>query len=221
MNDKIADRPDSDGIDEAIRNMLIAEAEDADAKPEPTREIPATLPVEEPIVVSQPPVAHVGRAKRPEFEELAEQEPPRPAFRQRLWAAVLGFVRRPDAPRLLAFTLLAVFLIYKPWQVLILALLALVAGLVTYFSLGPDRCAELVVGWFQRLQARDPVKAEQVRGRAMRTSARLSKALSRLPERWTAGLYLPDFQPDGDMPEKMKNDPFDRLDAEVRAVEPT
>ncbi len=100
-----------------------------------------------------------------------------------------------------------------PWAVLGMALLALMIGLITYFSLGgPDRVAELVVAWYQRKKAREPERAEEIRARAARISLRLSKIVDRLPEGWTQGLYLPDFEETKPpLPDCLAKDPFDRL----------
>ena len=81
-----------------------------------------------------------------------------------------------------------------------------------------DGCVELVVKWFDRLKARDPDKAERIRKRAAGVSNALNRGLERLPENWTRGLYLPDFETDGYVPEKLKVDPFEDLAAKVHSA---
>ena len=83
--------------------------------------------------------------------------------------------------------------------------------LIIYFSLGPDRVDASVAAWHARLRRRDFDKAEDIRRRAAFWSKRISAIVGRLPEKWTTGLYLPDFEEAPELPEKMKKDPFDRL----------
>lgn len=123
------------------------------------------------------------------------------------------FLRRPDAPRLIAIMLLVIAFLMEPWFLVTLFVFAMLTALVVYFSLGPDRVSELVVAWYERLRGRDPEKAETIRCRAAGLSKRASGIVERLPENWTTGLYLPDFEEADDLPEKMKSDPFDRLSA--------
>lgn len=131
---------------------------------------------------------------------------------------IARFLRRPDAPRRLATALLVIFVIAWPFQVLWLTLLIPLAALITWASVGNDGCAELVVAWHGRLKARDPDKAERIRLRAAATSRLLSRGLERLPKRWTQGLYLPDFEPEGYVPETLKVDPFEELAAQIHSA---
>ena len=133
-------------------------------------------------------------------------------------AEVARFLRRPDAPRRLALALLVFFVIVWPWKVLLLTLLIPLAGLITWASVGSEGVAELVVRWYERLEAREPAKAERIRLRAAAVTGVLNHGLERLPESWTRGLYLPDFETDGYVPEKLKVDPFEDLAAEVQAA---
>ena len=48
-------------------------------------------------------------------------------------------------------------------------------------------------------------------GRAATASAWIGDLLAALPESWTRGLYLPDFEPEPDPHEKLSEDPFERL----------
>ncbi len=138
-----------------------------------------------------------------------------------LAARVAAFLRRPDAPRRLATALLVFFVIVWPWQVLWLTLLIPLAAAITWASVGSDGCVELVVKWFDRLKARDPDKAERIRLRAAAVSRALNHGIERLPESWTQGLYLPDFETDGYVPEKLKVDPFEDLAAKVHSAKRT
>ena len=124
---------------------------------------------------------------------------------------VKAFLAQPEAPRRLSLALLVLIVFLRPLAVLGMALVALMVGLITYFSLGPDRVAEMVVAWYRRKKEADPERAEEIRARAARVSQRLGKIVDRLPERWTQGLYLPDFEENKPLPECLTGDPFDRL----------
>jgi hypothetical protein len=124
---------------------------------------------------------------------------------------VKAFLAQPEAPRRLSLGLLVLIVFLRPLAVLGMALFALMVGLITYFSLGPDRVAEMVVAWYRRKKASDPERAEEIRARAARVSQRLGKIVDRLPESWTQGLYLPDFEENKPLPECLTSDPFDRL----------
>jgi hypothetical protein len=127
-------------------------------------------------------------------------------------------LRRPDAPRLIAIMLLVIAFLMEPWFLLTLLVLGMLTTQVAYFSLGPDRVSELVVAWYDRLRQRDPERAETIRRRAARSSKQISAIIERLPDKWTTGLYLPDFEEPPELPEKMKSDPFDRLATQVSAA---
>lgn len=127
------------------------------------------------------------------------------------------FLARPDAPRRIAVALLVLSILAWPWKVLWLTLLVPLALVITWASVGSEGCAELTVRWHARLKARDPDKAERIRLRAAATSRAVARALDRLPERWTQGLYLPDFEPEGYVPEKLKVDPFEELAVRIHS----
>lgn len=130
---------------------------------------------------------------------------------QTLMRLVAAFIRRPDAPRILAMLILFVVVVLRPWFILSLVFTGMLLTLITYFSLGPDRVGEMVAAWHARLRCRDLDRAEDIRRRAAFWSKHISAIVDRLPEKWTAGLYLPDFEEIPERPEKMKSDPFDRL----------
>ncbi|SEN80890.1 hypothetical protein SAMN04488077_1327 [Roseovarius tolerans] len=129
------------------------------------------------------------------------------------WLLELGasFFRRPDAPRILSILLLLTVFVWRPGFIIFLVLVGLMIGVVLYFSFGPDQVQNWVISRYRRLAARDPDAAERIRRRAAAASQRLSAVIEKLPERWTAGLYLPDFEEPADLPEKWNSDPFDRL----------
>ncbi|NRP13629.1 hypothetical protein XMM379_001689 [Aliiroseovarius sp. xm-m-379] len=122
-------------------------------------------------------------------------------------------LRHPRTPRVLAIALIAAVTVAHPLFILALLLVAGLVAAITYFSVGPEAVDAFIIRRFQRLKARDPAKAEQLYSRAVRGIDLLNKAIDRLPERWTQGLYLPDLNPEQTPPEKMREDPFARLEA--------
>jgi len=114
-------------------------------------------------------------------------------------------------PRHMAILLVVIIALTMPWLIPVLFLMGLIVVVISYLSLGHDRTTELVTGWYGWLMNRDPQGAEQLRGRAERVSARLAIWAGYLPQRWTAGLYLPDFARPDEVPDKMADDPFERL----------
>lgn len=105
---------------------------------------------------------------------------------------------------------LAIFLL-PPWVPIAAIVLALI-GLIGFLSIvGTERISAWIVARYFRLKREDPEQAERLRYKAARASAALTRLAGRLPEKWVQGLYLPDFEPAADMPEKMRTDPFERL----------
>ncbi len=120
---------------------------------------------------------------------------------------------RPTA-RHMAVALLSAIFVVMPWLIPALALLGLFLLLVSYLAVGRARSGELIANWHGRLARTNPDKAEALRQRAERAAAGLSGLLLYLPERWTAGLYLPDFTRPDEPPETLTGDPFERLSKE-------
>lgn len=180
----------------AIRNLIGEQGAQPVAQPsKPTRAMPAAQPKP-----ARAPSPHVSKGKSWAKSAFA-------AGVQHLHR----FLARPDAPRLMALAVIAGIFVWRPMYVIGLALISLLVALITYISIGPDRVAQMIAAWFTRLKARDPDRAEVLRSRAARVSALLGAVADRLPERWTQGLYLPDFEEPSEQPPEMHNDPFDRL----------
>lgn len=131
---------------------------------------------------------------------------------------IATFMRRPDAARRLALAILVFAVFVWTAEVMWLTLLIPLAALITWASVGNEGCVELTAAWFNRLKARDAAKAERIRARAAAVTRGLNRGLERLPQSWTQGLYLPDFETDGYVPEKLKVDPFEELAARVHSA---
>lgn len=204
--------PDTDATRDVVRR-LIDETEAA-------APVPQSAPTPKPRIstgwhMADPDAQIVpGSGTRPILSIAIEDVPAESRLRltaDRVRRTVVRFFKRPDAPRWLALVTLMVATAAWPWMVAGMFGLALAAAAITWFTLGPDRASELVAEWHARLAVREPETAETLRRRAAKVSRVLAGIAEKLPERWTAGLYLPDFEPEREMPEKMKEDPFDRL----------
>jgi hypothetical protein len=146
-----------------------------------------------------------------------QKAPADPArLRARAGRALRRFLRRPDAPRWIAGALLLAVFVVRPGFIVLLALFTLFVAGIAYLTLGPDRVSEIVAARFERLKARDPARAEALRRRAARVSRGAARLADRLPAHWTTGLAIPDFEPAGETPEKLRDDPFARLARDVR-----
>ncbi|MDO6730586.1 hypothetical protein Q4577_11200 [Marinovum sp. 2_MG-2023] len=221
----------------AIRALMAEEnaATPEPAKPEPAKPAPAQLEPAQPKparakptnprrdIISRPVVLPQAEASAPTDamdRPAKRQNRPHAGPRRGGVMAIMGhirrFLRRPDAPRILALGALFIVVLVRPWLVVAVGLLALLTAAVVYFSLGPDRVCDLVVRWYTRLRERDPDRAEAIRQRASDASARFAKLLDRLPASWTQGIYVPAFEPDTELLDDTRPDPFDRLAAEAR-----
>lgn len=122
-----------------------------------------------------------------------------------------SFLRRPDAPKILSLVLLLTLAVLRPGFVLFLIVMGFLTALVLYFSIGPDRVQAWVIARYDRLRDRDPTAADRLRRRAAGATRALARGLDKLPDSWTTGLYLPDFEDPEPVPDRLKADPFDRL----------
>ena len=112
--------------------------------------------------------------------------------------------------------ILAVVWIMPVWFLPVVVGTMIAAAVALYYGLGHDRVIDLARRYFAMRQRRNPEKAELLRKRAARLSASLDYLARKLPERWTTGLYLPDFEPEECSHEKMTLDPWERLHNQTR-----
>ncbi len=105
-------------------------------------------------------------------------------------------------------------MVVKPWLLPILLVLVLAILLVSYWTLGHDRSVEVGVRAMEVFRKYCPELAARLEERARNGLRRVNAMVEKLPEKWKEGLYLPDLEPASDKPEKMQNDPFDRLTAD-------
>lgn len=158
-----------------------AQPDSPDPTLQPVREIDAklrparftTVPGTEAATKTAPPPLGTARAQR------KHRTPP--AAPRRLsprWAAIA--------------VLLACAILYP--ALVVLPLFAGLFGLVGAFVLfGPERVWDALARALARLEARNPRKAARAMRRLDAVAVRLDAVLDRCPERWVAGLYMPDF----------------------------
>lgn len=115
----------------------------------------------------------------------------------------------------LTIAVLTLVMLMPGWVVPVTVFLSLLAVVTMYFVLGHDRIRRLIVAWYRRVERRDPARAENLRARAAFWSRRVSDWTATLPESWTQGLYIPDFEPEPEQPEILQTDPFERLSAKA------
>ena len=115
-----------------------------------------------------------------------------------------------------ALVALVAVMVWWPWLIPGLLFLTFWAGLIAYFSLGPDRVSELVVSAWAKFEKRSPERAARSLARIQAAADRIDGWLARLPERWTDGIYLPDLGRSQviEAASEPKGDPFDRLASE-------
>lgn len=131
-------------------------------------------------------------------------------------------LRRPH-PWVLRGALAALALVVvllKPWGVVLVLLAAVIATLGLALAMGTDRMAGGLTRIYHWQNARNPGRAERFRARVDQLATGMDAALDRLPERWTVGLYMPDFSREALLEnlEDDRPDPFDRIAAETRQL---
>lgn len=105
-------------------------------------------------------------------------------------------------------------IIARPWFLPVSLGLLIASFTIAYLIVGHDRFMGFGAACFARYQRRNPERAETLRAWAIRRVERIERLLGHLPERWTAGIYLPDFSPAPDSPDKMQRDPFERFQSD-------
>lgn len=99
-------------------------------------------------------------------------------------------------------------MLWRPWLIPSLVLLTLAVAAILWLSIGPDRASQGIAAWHARMARRNPARAETLRRFAARCSLRAERIASHLPDRWTRGLYFPDFEADTGAD---TSNPFERL----------
>jgi hypothetical protein len=105
-----------------------------------------------------------------------------------------------------------------PWAIPLAILGVIWLVLVLFIFVGWDRMMAGLVGVYHLLEARWPSSAERYRAALDRMALRMDGLLDRLPERWSEGVYMPDFSRENLVPGAGADwpEPFDRIAAQVR-----
>lgn len=144
-------------------------------------------------------------------DDQAPQKAPLTRFLSLLGTFAWQVLRHPKTPRVALILLLLTALYLRPILITILVLCLILTAAVIYVSVGPEAVDDYILRRFEALKKRNPERADQLRRRAILGISVLNKMVDRLPERWTAGLYLPDLEEPAAPPERMQDDPFERL----------
>ncbi|MEM6373902.1 MAG: hypothetical protein AAF727_14135 [Pseudomonadota bacterium] len=130
-------------------------------------------------------------------EETAAAPAPRRPVRSVLRAlvAVLRRLRafRPTT-RHLALASLALLTVLRPHWVVVGAVLCLAMVIAMFLIAGADRVWRGVNVYLNRVDARDPQRATELRTRLDSFACRWDAVLDRFPDGMVDGLYMPDFQ---------------------------
>lgn len=176
--------------------------------------LPDIAPQEE--LLRRPPTPRQARA------ETQGAEAPAPALDPVLYPAETRAPR--DRARLIrrlaALAVLGGFVWMWPWAIPLTLFVMLWIAVIVCATVGSDWIGRSVLRAWLWLDGRDPARAERLRARADALALRLDRVLDRLPERWTAGLYLPDFSRAALVPGEAEErpDPFARIAAEARGL---
>lgn len=126
---------------------------------------------------------------------------------------------RPTRKQIAAIVVVAIML-WRPWLIPGLLVVTMLAAVIGYLTLGPDRVSEITSNLWERFSTRYPERAAVMLGKIQRGADRIDGWLARLPDRWTDGLYMPDFgRSEAEAgPVDAQPDPFERLAAEQQAM---
>ncbi|NDW45121.1 hypothetical protein [Ruegeria sp. PrR005] len=188
-------------------NMIRSEGLDVD-----DQTIDATIRALLDSDVLGPRLDPVRETLREEQQAPEQEQPVRPAS----GPAWRYFLDNPPGWRVSLVILVLAILV--GWPLLLLGSLGLFMAIlaISYFTLGHDRSVEIGLQGFGLLSRFSPRHAEYLKDWAARQTTAMERWLSYLPESWVSGLYLPDFEAETGMPEKMQMDPFDRLYERLR-----
>ena len=113
------------------------------------------------------------------------------AAAKRLFAAIRGF---QPTTRHLALASAALLFVVRPHWFVIGAVLALLLTIGTFMTLGADRIWHGVLAWLDRVEARDPARAADLRAKLDSFACRWDGILDVFPDGMVDSLYMPDFQ---------------------------
>ena len=168
-----------------------------------------------PPAESQPTVKHPRRTREQATKEAGQMscEAASKASRARRGLDAIKTYRPTRNHVLLAGV--AVVMVLRPLLLPGILVTLFFVVLIAYFSLGPDRVAELVVHVWNKIHARRPELAETLRHRAEAMAVRIDAFLDRSSWAWTDRVHVPDLsKPDPEA--DTRPDPFERLAKEAQ-----
>ncbi|MEP1588335.1 MAG: hypothetical protein ABJR46_11660 [Tateyamaria sp.] len=120
----------------------------------------------------------------------------------KLGAAVVGFfapmiskVRSfKPSTRLVALLSMALLVALRPHWFVITGVLVVALLVASFLMLGSQRIWRMAVGWLNRVEARDPARAERLRVSLDGFACRWDSILDVFPDGMVDGLYMPDLQ---------------------------
>ncbi|WP_299142514.1 hypothetical protein [uncultured Tateyamaria sp.] len=183
-----------------IRSLLTEDVA-APAKPAPAK-AQATKPEEAPQAFVSRSVGDAPRRRATDLPDLQDNAETAPRKRRLALPNVTGIIRarlahlrafRPSTRHLAMVSTLLLLVVRPHWFVIGLVLtIAVVTG--AFMTLGADRIWRGVLNWLDRVAARDPARAQQLRVRLDRFACRWDGVLDMFPDGMVDGLYMPDFQ---------------------------
>lgn len=195
----------------SIRSILTENAAPAkeDTRPAPAKRAVSERPSVQPkdTVAADTPRAFVERtrdaAPRRRVDDLPELEAAENATpRAGGFARIGALVKRPVASvrgfqpttRHLALASAALLFVVRPHWFVVGSVLALLLTIGTFLTLGADRVWHGILAWLNRVEARNPARATELRGKLDRFACRWDGILDIFPDGMVDSLYMPDFQ---------------------------
>ncbi|KIC45437.1 hypothetical protein [Tateyamaria sp. ANG-S1] len=183
-----------------IRSVL---TEGGDTAPEKVAEAPMQKQQVQAFVERTTEAAPRRRADDlPELAAVEEEARPRkkrsPRGLPRLLRPVSALIQRvrtfQPTTRHIGLALMALLFVVRPHWFVIGAVLALMLVVGTFLTLGADRVWHGILAWLDRIEARNPARAAELRGKLDTFAYRWDSVLDIFPDGMVDSLYMPDFQ---------------------------
>lgn len=182
-----------------IRSVLTDEADSPKRQPRTTNvtDIEAGGPQDaapRAFTERTPPPAPRRRATDlPELEKDTYEQK-RTGVLHRLMGTISRVRRFEPTTRHLALASAALLFVVRPNWFVIAAVIILVAVVATFVSLGADRIWTSVLNWLDRIEMKNPGRAEDLRAKLDTFAYRWDSVLDVFPDGMVDSLYMPDFQ---------------------------
>ncbi len=198
-----------------IRSVLTEEVPEAPARKSVAqrmtkRAAPEALP--EPAPAPEAPARRASILPDIETEQPVPVKHKRPLFKLPALRGTIAKVRafRPST-RHLAIVSLLLLLVIRPHWFVIGAVLMIAAVTGAFMTLGADRIWHRVMRRLDRIEATDPARANELRGKLDGFAYRWDGFLDLFPDGMVDSLYMPDFQSLGQSEERHTSVMSERL----------